>query len=136
MMFPRVLALAILAVVGLAGARPTVRNIMVGNPSRRLPPDQRRSFARCALLFIAAVNLSICPAHTAPCVSCQNNAEFTKIIKHHKEKTGLPVIVDYYSDGCGPCRQIAPLCVSSLSPLMCHGAQWTRSLTTLTRSQV
>eukprot|EP00035_Acanthoeca_spectabilis_P021850 m.440577 g.440577 ORF g.440577 m.440577 type:complete len:692 (-) comp18538_c0_seq1:1881-3956(-) len=66
MMFPRVLALAILAVVGLAGARPTVRNIM-------------------------------------------NNAEFTKIIKHHKEKTGLPVIVDYYSDGCGPCRQIAPL---------------------------
>mmetsp|Transcript_11593 Transcript_11593/g.29770 ORF Transcript_11593/g.29770 Transcript_11593/m.29770 type:complete len:683 (-) Transcript_11593:194-2242(-) len=37
------------------------------------------------------------------------NAEFNKILKHHKEKTGLPVIVDYYSDGCGPCRQIAPL---------------------------
>jgi thioredoxin-disulfide reductase len=28
--------------------------------------------------------------------------------QHHKTETGLPVIVDYYSDGCGPCRQIAP----------------------------
>eukprot|EP00038_Savillea_parva_P026327 m.53232 g.53232 ORF g.53232 m.53232 type:complete len:696 (+) comp7435_c0_seq1:40-2127(+) len=53
-------------VIGLATARPTVRNIMT-------------------------------------------NSEFNKIIKHHKEKTGLPVIVDFYSDGCGPCRQIAPL---------------------------
>lgn len=37
------------------------------------------------------------------------HSEFTSILAHHKEKTGLPVIVDYYSDGCGPCRQIAPI---------------------------
>jgi len=39
----------------------------------------------------------------------KNLAEFNKLIKHHKENTGLPVIVDFYSDGCGPCRQIAPM---------------------------
>ena len=38
----------------------------------------------------------------------RNNREFERLLKHHKEMTGLPVIVDYYSDGCGPCRQIAP----------------------------
>ena len=39
----------------------------------------------------------------------KTNSEFTKLLKHHKENTGFPVIVDYYSDGCGPCRQIAPM---------------------------
>ena len=39
----------------------------------------------------------------------QTHSDFTKLIEHHKTKTGLPVIVDYYSDGCGPCRQIAPI---------------------------
>eukprot|EP00511_Aplanochytrium_stocchinoi_P004463 CAMPEP_0204837870 /NCGR_PEP_ID=MMETSP1346-20131115/29296_1 /ASSEMBLY_ACC=CAM_ASM_000771 /TAXON_ID=215587 /ORGANISM="Aplanochytrium stocchinoi, Strain GSBS06" /LENGTH=642 /DNA_ID=CAMNT_0051973593 /DNA_START=116 /DNA_END=2044 /DNA_ORIENTATION=- len=34
--------------------------------------------------------------------------EFQRLIKHHKEVTGLPVVVDFYSDGCGPCRMIAP----------------------------
>ena len=38
----------------------------------------------------------------------KTDREFQRLIQHHKEKTGLPVIVDYYSDGCGPCRQIAP----------------------------
>jgi thioredoxin-disulfide reductase len=37
------------------------------------------------------------------------HSDFTRLIEHHKTKTGLPVIVDYYSDGCGPCRQIAPI---------------------------
>ena len=39
----------------------------------------------------------------------QDLSEFNKLIRHHKEKTGLPVIVDFYSDGCGPCRQMAPI---------------------------
>lgn len=35
-------------------------------------------------------------------------SEWKKLLKHHAENTGLPVIVDFYSDGCGPCRMIAP----------------------------
>ena len=38
----------------------------------------------------------------------KTDREFQRLLKHHKEKTGLPVIVDYFSHGCGPCRQIAP----------------------------
>eukprot|EP00039_Didymoeca_costata_P019110 m.336276 g.336276 ORF g.336276 m.336276 type:complete len:665 (+) comp17803_c0_seq1:118-2112(+) len=38
----------------------------------------------------------------------KTNAEFSRVLSHHKE-TGMPVIVDYYSDGCGPCRMIAPI---------------------------
>ena len=30
-------------------------------------------------------------------------------MKKHSTQTGLPVIVDFYSDGCGPCRMIAPI---------------------------
>jgi len=30
-------------------------------------------------------------------------------MKKHATQTGLPVIVDFYSDGCGPCRMIAPI---------------------------
>ena len=35
--------------------------------------------------------------------------EFDRLMKKHSTKTGLPVIVDFYSDGCGPCRMIAPI---------------------------
>lgn len=31
------------------------------------------------------------------------------MIEKHAKETGLPVIADFYSDGCGPCRQIAPI---------------------------
>jgi thiol-disulfide isomerase/thioredoxin len=34
----------------------------------------------------------------------RTNDEFKKLLKHHAENTGLPVVVDFYSDGCGPCR--------------------------------
>eukprot|EP00970_Alexandrium_tamarense_P006870 scaffold1203_cov193-Alexandrium_tamarense.AAC.16 len=30
-------------------------------------------------------------------------------MQKHSTQTGLPVIVDFYSDGCGPCRMIAPI---------------------------
>merc|ERR1711871_1784011 len=60
------------------------------------------------LLVLVAV-ASIAVVHGRPLVrNVRTDREFQRLIKHHKEKTGLPVIVDYYSDGCGPCRQIAP----------------------------
>jgi thioredoxin len=37
------------------------------------------------------------------------NEEFDRLMKKHATETGLPVIVDFYSDGCGPCRMIAPI---------------------------
>merc|ERR1719272_1525656 len=60
-----------------------------------------------ALVVIAAV---ACMTEARPLVrNVKTNSEFNKLLKHHKENTGFPVIVDYYSDGCGPCRQIAPI---------------------------
>ena len=38
----------------------------------------------------------------------RNLAEYDRLIQHHKTETGLPVVVDFYSDSCGPCRMIAP----------------------------
>ena len=38
----------------------------------------------------------------------RNLAEYERLIQHHKTETGLPVVVDFYSDSCGPCRMIAP----------------------------
>jgi len=38
----------------------------------------------------------------------RSDAEFRRLISFHAKETGLPVIFDFYSDGCGPCRQIAP----------------------------
>jgi len=35
--------------------------------------------------------------------------EFDRLVEKHAKETGLPVIADFYSDGCGPCRQIAPI---------------------------
>jgi len=38
----------------------------------------------------------------------KSSNEFDRLLEKHATETGLPVIVDFYSDGCGPCRQIAP----------------------------
>ena len=37
------------------------------------------------------------------------SSEFDRLMDKHAKVTGLPVIVDFYSDGCGPCRMIAPI---------------------------
>lgn len=38
----------------------------------------------------------------------RTHEEFKRLIQHHKENTGLPVIIDFFSESCGPCRMIAP----------------------------
>eukprot|EP00943_MAST-04B_sp_MAST-4B-sp1_P001434 g1434.t1 len=62
------------------------------------------------LLAVVVVICSIATAiYARPTVrNVKTDREFQRLLKHHKEKTGLPVIVDYFSHGCGPCRQIAP----------------------------
>ena len=39
----------------------------------------------------------------------RSSHEFDRLLEKHATQTGLPVIADFYSDGCGPCRQIAPV---------------------------
>lgn len=39
----------------------------------------------------------------------RNKNQWDTLLKYHKLNTGLPVIVDHYSDGCGPCRMMAPI---------------------------
>jgi thioredoxin-disulfide reductase len=38
-----------------------------------------------------------------------DHREFTQGLAKHRDDTGLPVIVDFFSHSCGPCIQIAPL---------------------------
>jgi thioredoxin len=35
--------------------------------------------------------------------------EFDRLIQKHMTETGMPVVVDFYSDSCGPCRMMAPI---------------------------
>jgi len=64
------------------------------------------STIRIALLLLASLAI----ASARPIVRhIRSTHEFDRLMKKHATETGLPVIVDFYSDGCGPCRQIAPV---------------------------
>jgi len=64
------------------------------------------AMARFVLLVLATAAI----ASARPVVRNIRSAnEFDRLMKKHSTQTGLPVIVDFYSDGCGPCRMIAPI---------------------------
>jgi len=41
-------------------------------------------------------------------ITANTHSQFMSALAQHRDDTGLPVVVDFYSDGCGPCRMIAP----------------------------
>ena len=41
-------------------------------------------------------------------VELQTHSDYESTLALHRDQTGLPVVVDFYSNGCGPCRMIAP----------------------------
>mmetsp|Transcript_40323 Transcript_40323/g.95800 ORF Transcript_40323/g.95800 Transcript_40323/m.95800 type:complete len:686 (+) Transcript_40323:130-2187(+) len=71
-------------------------------------PVARRVIASGVLVFIVLAALASYVEARPTVRNIKSNSEFKKLLKHHADVTGLPVIVDFYSDGCGPCRMIAP----------------------------
>merc|ERR1711871_1195018 len=60
------------------------------------------------MILVATIFAAICVGHASAAVyPLTNQRDFQKLIKEKAD--GLPVIVDFYSDGCGPCRMMAPL---------------------------
>ena len=60
--------------------------------------------------FLLLVALLVGLASARPLVRhIRSTHEFDRLLKKHAGETGLPVIVDFYSDGCGPCRMMAPV---------------------------
>jgi thioredoxin len=62
------------------------------------------------LYALLLLSTSFTPTIARPLVrQIRSSHEFDRLIEKHAKETGLPVIADFYSDGCGPCRQIAPV---------------------------
>lgn len=62
------------------------------------------------LVVVLAVLAAALAVSARPLIrNVKSDREFKALIKHHKEVTGLPVIVDFFSHSCGPCRMIAPV---------------------------
>ena len=69
----------------------------------------RMTYLRTSLVFVL-VFIQTQTVLARPVVRQIKSAhEFDRLIEKHATTTGLPVIADFYSDGCGPCRQIAPV---------------------------
>eukprot|EP01048_Picozoa_sp_COSAG05_P018450 COSAG05_NODE_2700_length_2753_cov_2.522231_2_plen_385_part_00 len=66
---------------------------------------------RPALLALAAcLACAAAPADAGRAVvEVKHHGDFKKLLKHHKDKTGMPVIVDFFSHSCGPCQMIKPV---------------------------
>jgi len=65
-----------------------------------------RSMFYSFLISLALVSI----AHARPLVRQIRSAqEFDRLVEKHARSTGLPVVADFYSDGCGPCRMMAPV---------------------------
>jgi len=41
-------------------------------------------------------------------IEATTHSQFLSALAQHRDDTGLPVVVDFFSNGCGPCRMIAP----------------------------
>lgn len=63
------------------------------------------SSVMCSRVLLAAAVLA--GVGEAAVYQVTNQADFKKLL--NKKADGLPVVVDFYSDGCGPCRMVAPI---------------------------
>ena len=110
---PRAAAEAFELPMGIVG--PALAVFFVGRGNRRGSAWRHKSSTHAMLgprvarpLVWASFAWVVCQAR--PTVrELRNVGEFDKLLSHHAEKTGLPVVVDFYSDSCGPCRMIAPV---------------------------
>ena len=74
---------------------------------RAMARTARRS--RSSLLSVILLGAFPAGAHLLGRVAELRTLEaFKGLLAQHRDETGLPVVVDFYSPSCGPCRMVAP----------------------------